>query len=415
MANTFLDRLKHSWNAFFSREPTNASIFETAHYGSYINPGHNRLLYRGSDRSLLTVVFGRIAVDCASINFSHVIVDENHNFVSTVDSRLNDILTVEANIDQTSRAFVRDIVLSMLDEGCVAVVPVDTDRDPRTTDSYDILSMRVGKIIEWYPYKVRVSLYNEREGKQQEVVVDKGDTAIIENPFYAIMNEPNSIYQRLLRVLSRLDIANDQGASGKLDLILQLPYVIKSEARQQQAEKRRRELEEQLAGSKYGIAYTDGTERVVQLNRSLENNYWVQAKDLLSTLYNQLGLTEDVFNGTANESTMINYYNRTIDPIMSAIAEEFERKFISKNARTRGQAIIYVRDPFRLVPVSQLADIADKFTRNEIMSSNEVRAEIGYRPVDDPRANELRNKNINSSAADESPETKEAEIQNEEV
>lgn len=412
MANKFIERLKNSWNAFFSRDPTEPPKYEIAQYGASMNPGRVRL-YKGGDRSLITVVFGRIAVDCSSINIEHVRIDENGNFKEQIKSRLNSIFTVEANIDQTSRAFIRDIVISMLDEGYVAVVPVDTNRDPWKTDSYDILTMRVGKIVEWYPQAVRVLLYNDRTGQKQEVIVSKSDTAIIENPFYLIMNEPNSIYQRLLRVLGKLDIANEQTASGKLDLILQLPYVIKSESRKDQAERRRQELEEQLAGSKYGVAYTDGTEKVIQLNRSLENNYWAQAKELLQILYNQLGLTQEIFDGTADEATMLNYYNRTIDPIMSAITEEFQRKFISETARSQGQAILYFRDPFRLVPVSQLADIADKFTRNEIMSSNEVRAEIGYRPSDQPGADELRNKNINQSGQQEAvPQQPQEEIQN---
>lgn len=412
MANKFIERLKNSWNAFFSRDPTEPPKYEITQYGASMNPGRVRL-YKGGDRSLITVVFGRIAVDCSSINIEHVRIDENGNFKEQIKSRLNSIFTVEANIDQTSRAFIRDIVISMLDEGYVAVVPVDTNRDPWKTDSYDILTMRVGKIVEWYPQAVRVLLYNDRTGQKQEVIVSKSDTAIIENPFYLIMNEPNSIYQRLLRVLGKLDIANEQTASGKLDLILQLPYVIKSESRKDQAERRRQELEEQLAGSKYGVAYTDGTEKVIQLNRSLENNYWVQAKELLQILYNQLGLTQEIFDGTADEATMLNYYNRTIDPIMSAITEEFQRKFISETARSQGQAILYFRDPFRLVPVSQLADIADKFTRNEIMSSNEVRAEIGYRPSDQPGADELRNKNINQSGQQEAaPQQPQEEIQN---
>lgn len=394
MANTIMERLRHSWNAFFSREPTTTQLHEYAHYGSSVRPDRTRL-YRSGDRSIVVAVFGRIAVDCASININHVKVDENDNFTEEISSSLNYIFSTEANIDQSSRQFIRDIVISMFDEGCIAVVPVDTNVNPDTTDSYDILSMRVGRIVEWFPYSVRVSLYNERIGQKQEVVVNKNDCAIIENPFYVIMNEPNSIYQRLLRVLNKLDVVNEQIAANKLDLILQLPYVIKSEARKEQAERRRRELEDQLAGSRYGVAYTDGTEKVIQLNRAVENNYWTQAKELMKMLYNQMGLTQEIFDGTADEAAMLNYYNRTIDPIMLAITEEFQRKFLTKTARTQGHRIKYFRDPFRLVPVSELANIADKFTRNEILTSNEVRSEIGYRPSDDPGADELRNKNLN--------------------
>lgn len=411
MANTFLERLRHSWNAFFSREPTESHIYEVAHYGSSSKPDRLRL-HRGLDRSIITAVFGRIAVDCSSINIEHVVADENGNYEETVNSKLNRIFTVEANIDQAGRDFVRDIVISLFDEGCVAVVPIDTDTDPDLTDSYQILTMRVGKIVEWYPDRVRVEVYNDRTGQRQEKIFLKSDSAIIENPFYVIMNEPNSLFQRLLRVLNKLDIANENGVSSRLDLILQLPYVIKTEARKEQAELRRRELEEQLAGSKYGVAYTDGTEKVVQLNRSLENNYWTQAKELLQMLYNQLGLTQSIFDGTADEAAMLNYYNRTVDPIMLAITEEFQRKFLSENARTRGHRIMYFRDPFRLVPVSQLADIADKFTRNEILSSNEIRSEIGYKPSDQPGADELRNKNLNQNTEELKIQPQEEEIQN---
>lgn len=394
MAYTLFERLRNSWNAFFSREPTgHFNIYESG-YGS-TNPPFRSRSYRGGDKSLVTAVFGRIAVDCASINIEHVRIDENGNFKEPIDSELNNALTLSANIDQTGRAFISDLVISMFDEGCVAVVPVDTTANPRLTDSYDILSLRVGQIIEWFPASVKVKLYNERIGQQQEIIVPKCDTAIIENPFYVIMNEPNSTYQRLLRVLNKLDVVNEQAAANKLDLILQLPYVVKTEARKQQAEIRRKELEDQLTGSKYGVAYTDGTEKVIQLNRAVENNYWTQAKELMTMLYNQLGLTQNIFDGTADEATMLNYYNRTVDPIMLAITEEFKRKFLSKKAISTGQSILYFRDPFRLVPVSELANIADKFTRNEILSSNEVRTEIGYRPSDQPGADELRNKNLN--------------------
>lgn len=414
MAYTLFERLRNSWNAFLSREPTgHFNIYESG-YGS-TNPPFRSRSYRGGDKSLVTAVFGRIAVDCASINIEHVRIDENGNFKEPIDSELNNALTLSANIDQTGRAFIRDLVISMFDEGCVAVVPVDTTANPRLTDSYDILSLRVGQILEWFPASVKVKLYNERIGQQQEIIVPKCDTAIIENPFYVIMNEPNSTYQRLLRVLNKLDVVNEQAAANKLDLILQLPYVVKTEARKQQAEIRRKELEDQLTGSKYGVAYTDGTEKVIQLNRAVENNYWTQAKELMTMLYNQLGLTHNIFDGTADEATMLNYYNRTVDPIMLAITEEFKRKFLSKKAISTGQSILYFRDPFRLVPVSELANIADKFTRNEILSSNEVRTEIGYRPSDQPGADELRNKNLNRDknvVGDEMPMQEEANNQN---
>ena len=414
MAYTLFERLRNSWNAFLSREPTgHFNIYESG-YGS-TNPPFRSRSYRGGDKSLVTAVFGRIAVDCASINIEHVRIDENGNFKEPIDSELNNALTLSANIDQTGRAFIRDLVISMFDEGCVAVVPVDTTANPRLTDSYDILSLRVGQILEWFPASVKVKLYNERIGQQQEIIVPKCDTAIIENPFYVIMNEPNSTYQRLLRVLNKLDVVNEQAAANKLDLILQLPYVVKTEARKQQAEIRRKELEDQLTGSKYGVAYTDGTEKVIQLNRAVENNYWTQAKELMTMLYNQLGLTQNIFDGTADEATMLNYYNRTVDPIMLAITEEFRRKFLSKKAISTGQSILYFRDPFRLVPVSELANIADKFTRNEILSSNEVRTEIGYRPSDQPGADELRNKNLNRDkniVGNEMPMQEEANNQN---
>lgn len=416
MAYTLFERLRNSWNAFLSREPTGQfNVYESG-YGSYSAPFRSRT-YRGGDKSIITAVFGRIAVDCALLNIEHARVDENGNFKEQIDSEFNKVLTLSANIDQTGRAFIRDLVISMFDEGCVAVVPVDTTTNPRVTDSYDILSLRVGEITEWFPSSVRVKLYNDRIGQQQEIIVPKCDTAIIENPFYVIMNEPNSTYQRLLRVLNKLDVVNEQAAANKLDLILQLPYVVKTEARKQQAEIRRKELEDQLMGSKYGVAYTDGTEKVIQLNRAVENNYWAQAKELMTMLYNQLGLTQNVFDGTADEATMLNYYNRTIDPIMLAITEEFKRKFLSRKAITTGQSILYFRDPFRLVPVSGLADIADKFTRNEILTSNEIRTEIGYRPSDQEGADELRNKNLNRDKNEiqaEGQEQQEVNIQNEE-
>ena len=328
----------------------------------------------------------------------HVKLDENGAFNETVLDSFNTVLTSSANIDQTGKALMRDIIMSMFDEGCVAVVPVDTSVKPVESGAYDIYTMRTGKITEWYPQHVQVRLYNERTGRHEEIVLSKNTVAIIENPFYAIMNEPNSTLQRLIRKINLLDRVDEQSSSGKLDLIIQLPYVVKSKTRQVQAEERRHDIEMQLSGSKYGIAYIDGTEKITQLNRAVENNIWAEVKDLTSMLYNQLGLTENIFNGTAKEEEMINYYNSTIDPILSAIADEFQRKFFTPTAITQGHAIRYFRDPFRLVPVKELAEIADKFTRNEIASSNEIRQVIGWKPSDDPRADELVNANINQSS-----------------
>lgn len=386
------DRIKNAWDAFMGRDPTPQNFgFYTS--GSY-RPDRKRLTGNGL-KSIISSIYNQIAVDCAAIRINHVRIDENGRYKDTIKSNLNRALTKEANIDQTGRDLVQDIVMSMLDEGSVAIVPISTTENPNRTDSYDIYELRVGKVVEWFPTQVRVEVYNEIKGAKEAIILSKRFVAIIENPFYATMNEPNSTAQRLRRVLSQLERANDEHSSGKLDLIVQLPYVIKNEARRKQAETRRKDIEAQLTGSTYGIAYTDGTERIVQLNRSLENNLWEQAKDLQEQLYNQLGLTKAIFDGTADEATLLNYNNRTIEPIMSAITEEMERKWVSRTAQTQGQAIRFFKDPFKLVPVSQLAEIGDKFTRNEIMTSNELRAIIGMKPINDPRADELRNANLN--------------------
>lgn len=388
---SFADRLQHAWSAFFNKDPTHISY--DVGYSSSTRPDRPRLKY-GNERSIVTAIYNRIAVDAAAIDMEHVKVDENGMYTETVKSGLNNCLTLEANEDQTADAFMQDAVLSMFDEGCVALVPTHTDLSPKDGNSYDIDEMRVGKITQWYPKHVKVLVYNEDTGQKQEVVLPKKMVAIIENPFYAVMNEPNSTLQRLIRTLNKIDVINEQNSSGKLDLIIQLPYTIKSDMRKAQAEKRRKEIEAQLTGTKYGIAYTDGTEKITQLNRPIENQLWQQVQDLQKMLYGQLGLSEEVFNGLADEKTMLNYFNRTIDPILSAFAVEMQRKFLSKNARTRGQAIRYFRDPFRLVTLLDLANAADPLNRNEILSSNELRAIIGYKPVNTPRADELINKNM---------------------
>lgn len=391
MPDTLITRFKHAWNAFMNRDPTRYDY----EYGSGYSIRPDRVHLRGgNERTIVNSIITRIAIDAASTTIQHVRLDENGRFLEVIDSGLNNCLNVRANIDQTGRSFLQDMVQSMCDEGCVAVVPVDTDLNPAKTDSYEIRSMRVGKIVQWYPNDIRVRLYNDRTGEKQEITVPKRTTAIIENPFYSIMNEPNSTMRRLNRKLSLLDITDEQTASGKLDLIIQLPYLVKSEARKKQANERRREIEEQLTGSRYGIAYTDGTEHITQLNRSIENNLMNQVDYLTSMLYSQLGLTKGVLEGTASEEELTNYYNRTIEPIVSTIVNEFNTKFLTKTARTQKQTIYYFRDPFRLVPVAKLAEIADKFTRNEIMSSNEFRQIIGMKASGDPRADELRNKNM---------------------
>lgn len=382
-------RLKHAYNAFMNRDPT-----YTPTGSSYsIRPDRPRLS-RGNERSIVTSVFNRIALDVASIDIKHCRLDENGRYVEDIDSGLNNCLDLEANLDQTGRAFIQDVVMSMLDEGCVAIVPVDTTLNPKVTNSYDILSMRTGKILDWYPAHVRVRLYNDQTGDKEDILLPKSQVAIIENPLYAVINEHNSTMQRLIRKLSLLDVTDEQTASGKLDLIIQLPYVVKTDARREQANRRRKEIEEQLTGSKYGIAYTDGTEKVTQLNRSLENNLLKQIEYLTEMMYSQLGITQEVLNGTADEKTMLNYNNRTVEPIVSAIVDEMKRKFLTKTARSQRQTITFFRDPFRLVPVNDIAEIADKFTRNEIMTSNEIRQIVGMKPSDDPKADELINSNI---------------------
>lgn len=385
-------RLKSAWNAFMSRAPT-TSYHDLGQ--SYSSRPDRVVLTRGNERSIITSVYNRIALDVSAINIKHCRLDKNDRFMETIQSGLNSCLNLEANIDQTGRAFIQDIVMSMLDEGCVAIVPVDTSIDPSKTSSYDILSMRTGKILDWYPEHVKVRLYNDRTGNKEDVILPKKTVAIVENPLYAVTNAPNSTMQRLIRKLSLLDVTDEQTASGKLDLIIQLPYVIKTEARRQQAEERRKDIEMQLAGSKYGIAYTDGTERITQLNRSIENNLMNQVKYLTETLYSQLGITQSILDGSADEKTMLNYYDRTIEPIVSAIVDEMKRKFLTKTARSQLQSIMFFRDPFKLVPVNDIAEIADKFTRNEIMTSNEIRQIIGIKPSDDPKADQLINSNLN--------------------
>lgn len=407
MKESLGSRFKRAWNIFMNRDPTYRDRSLGMSYG--YRPDRIRMT-RGHERSIITAICNRISLDAASIALVHARVDENGHFLDYINDSLHQCLTAEANLDQTGRALRQDIVMSMLDEGVVAVVPVEADFDPDENNSYKIYSLRCGKILEWMPAHVRVRLYDERDGQFHEVVVPKRYTAIIENPMFAVMNEPNSTMQRLIRKLNILDAIDEQSGSGKLDLIIQLPYVIKSQARKEQAEQRRRDIEEQLSGSKYGIAYTDGTEHITQLNRGVENNLMSQIEYLTKMLYSQLGITESVMDGTANEETMINYHNRTIEPILSAIADEMTRSFLTRTARTQRQAIAFFRDPFKLVPVSQIAEIADKFTRNEIMSSNDIRQIIGWRPSDDPAADELRNKNLNQS--NESVSTPEVQNQN---
>ena len=390
----FFNRLKHGWNAFANnRDPT-----YTVDLGqSYSRRPDMPRFSRGNERSIVTAVYNRIALDVSAINFRHCKLDKNERFLSTINSGLNSCLNVEANLDQTGRAFIQDVVMSMLDEGKVAIVPVDTTLDPKQSGAYDINSMRTAKILEWYPAHVKVYVYNERTAKKEELILPKRMVSIIENPLYAVINEPNSTMQRLIRKLNLLDYIDEQSGSGKLDLIIQLPYLIKTEQRRQQAEQRRKDIEAQLSGSKYGIAYTDGTEKVTQLNRSVENNLMKQIEYLTSMLYSQLGITQTILDGTADDKTMLNYYSRTIEPIVSAIVDEMKRKFLTKTARSQMQTIMFFRDPFKLVPINDIAEIADKFTRNEILTSNEVRQIVGFKPSDDPKADELINSNINHS------------------
>ena len=404
----FIDILQHGWNAFVkNRDPT--AYKENLGEGYYYRPDRPRFTKR-NERTIITSVYNRIALDVAAINVKHCRLDENDRFSSVIDSSLNYCLNVEANLDQTGRAFIQDIVMSMLDEGCVAIVPTDTSINPKNTSSFDILSMRTGKIVEWYPSSVKVRVYNENTGQKEDILLPKRTVAIIENPLFAVINEPNSTMQRLIRKLSILDAIDEESGSGKLDLIIQLPYVIKTEARRNQAEERRQEIERQLSGSKYGIAYTDGTERITQLNRSVENNLMKQIEYLTSMLYSQLGITQTILDGTADDKTMLNYYSRIIEPIISAIVDEMKRKFLSKTARSQKQTILFFRDPFKLVPVNDIAEIADKFTRNEIMTSNEIRQIVGMKPSDDPKADQLVNSNIahpesGNKSIEKTPET----------
>lgn len=389
----FVDRLKHSWNAFKNtRDPTFSYMYNDLGSGYYFRPDRPRFT-RGNERSFVNSIYNRMGLDVAAMDIVHCRLDKDGRFKEVIDSKLNSCLTLEANIDQTGRAFIQDVVMSMLDEGCVAIVPVDTDFDPNVTGSFDILSMRTAKILEWYPEHVRLRLYNESNGQKEEITLKKSAVAIIENPLYAVMNEPNSTLQRLIRKLNLLDAIDEQSGSGKLDVIIQLPYVVKSEARRQQAEERRRAIEDQLKGP-YGIAYTDGTEKITQLNRPVENNLMKQIEYLTSMLYSQLGITQSVMDGTADEQTMLNYYERSIQPIIVAIVDEMKRKFLTKTARSQLQSIMFFRDPFKLVPAEKLAEVADKFTRNEIMSKNEFRQIIGRKPSSDPKADQLINSNI---------------------
>lgn len=401
------ERLKHAWDAFRNKDPTTEFRNIGTSYG--IRPDRPRFS-RGNERSIVTSVYNRIALDVAAINIKHVRLDSNGRFQNEINSGLNFCLNLEANTDQTGRAFIQDVVMSLLDEGCVALVPTVTSENPKFSNSYDIYSMRTGKILDWYPKHVRVRVYNDNTGNKEEILLPKRMVGIIENPLYSIVNEPNSTLQRLLRKLVLMDAVDEQTGSGKLDLIIQLPYAIKTEARKIQASERRKDIEEQLAGSKYGIAYTDATEHITQLNRPLENNLMKQIEYLTSMLYSQLGITQSILDGTADDKTMLNYYNRSIEPIVSAIADEIKRKFLTKTARSQGQSIVCFRDPFKLVPVNDIAEIADKFTRNEIMTSNEIRQVIGMKPSDDPKADQLVNSNIAQPANEEGGE----ENQNEE-
>ena len=399
MENSLMSRLKHGWNAFMNRDPTPVNQYMG---NSYTYRPDRPRLSRGNERSIVTSVYNRIALDVAQVGIKHCRLDDNGRFISEIKSGLNECLNIEANIDQTGRAFIHDVVMSMLDEGCVAIVPVDTTIDPSKSGSFDIQSMRTGKIMEWFPTHVKVRVYNDRKGEKEDIMLPKKSVAIIENPLYTVINEPNSTMQRLIRKLVLLDSIDEQSGSGKLDLIIQLPYIIKTDARREQAENRRKLIEEQLSGSKYGIAYTDGTERITQLNRPIENNLMKQIEYLTNMLYSQLGISQAVLDGTADEKTMLNYLNRSIEPIVSAIVDEMKRKFLTKTARSQNQTIAFFRDPFKLVPVNDIAEIADKFTRNEIMTSNEIRQVIGMKPSDDPKADQLVNSNISQPTDEQS-------------
>lgn len=395
MSEPFFTRLKHAWNAFINNKDstTNYGVLGSSYY---YRPDRQRFT-GGNERTIVTSVYNRIALDVSAVDIKHVRIDENDRYKETINSGINSCFNTEANIDQTGRAFIQDIVMSMLDEGCVAIVPIDTTTSPVNSNTYDILSMRTGKILQWYPNHVQVRVYNEKTGNKEDIILPKSSVGIIENPLYAVINEPNSTMQRLIRKLSLLDAVDEQSGSGKLDLIIQLPYTIKTEARRKQAEMRRKEIEMQLTGSKYGIAYTDGTEHITQLNRPIENNLMKQIEYLTSMLYSQLGITQSILDGTADEKTMLNYYSRTIEPIISAIVDEMKRKFLTKTARSQGQSFLFFRDPFKLVPINDIANVADTFTRNEILSSNEIRQLIGIKPSSDPKADMLRNSNLNQA------------------
>jgi hypothetical protein len=395
MAVTFRERLLHGWNAFMNKDPTSAADWDKG--PSYTRRPDIIPFSRKVEQTIVNGVYTKIAIDVSQLTFLHVRTNEDGRYEETIDSKLNYALNTEANIDQTSRAFIQDVVNNMFDEGVVAIVPIDTTIDPTKSMAFDVETMRVGRIVNWYPQYVKVDVYNDIEGKRQEIIVPKKTTAIIQNPFYSVMNEPNSILKRLITKLSMLDAVDKQSASGKLDLLIQLPYVLKTTSRKEYAEQRRKDIEEQLTNTRYGIAYTDGTEHITQLNRPVENNLLNQIQYLTQMFYGQFGLTENVFNGTAAEPEMLNYYSRTIEPIASAIVDEMKRKFLTKTARTQHQSIMIFRDVFKLTPAEKMADIADKFTRNEILSSNELRAVIGYKPSKDPDADELRNKNLNKS------------------
>lgn len=400
MEFSFGNRLKHAWNAFINGD-------SSMHYSNYgYSSGYRRdrpRFSRGVDRTIISSVYNRIALDVSQITIQHVKTDKDGRYKEIIDSKLNECLTLEANIDQTARDFIQDLVLTMFDEGCAAIVPVDTSDDIIRTGSFDVLSMRVGKIVEWFPRAVRVNVYNDRSGEREEIILPKERVAIVDNPFYCVMNESNSVVQRIIQKFRLLDAVDEYSSSGKLDLIIQLPYVIKTKAREDQAELRRKLIENQLANSKYGIAYIDGTEHITQLNRSLENNFLTQIQYLVDLFYSQMGITSEVMNSTADEKTMLNYNTRTIEPIVSAIADNIKRKFLTKTARSQGQSIMFFKDPFKLVPVSDLAEIADKMTRNEIMTSNELRQVIGMKPSSDPSADELRNKNLSQPAENKQP------------
>lgn len=404
MQNSLLSRAKHAWNAFINNRDPTTPRFEYSQ-GYYYRPDRPRFT-RGNERSIVAAIVNRIAMDVSEIDILHCRLDEDGRYVGTINSKLNQCLNLEANIDQSSRSFIEDVVISMFDEGVVALVPVDTTVNPKVTGSFDILSMRTGKILQWYPDRVKVKVYNDRTGEKEELILPKSMVGIVENPLFAVVNEPNSTMQRLVRKLAILDSIDEQSGSGKLDLIIQLPYVIKTKARQDQAEERRKLIEQQLAGSKFGIAYTDGTERITQLNRPVENNLMKQIEYLTAMLYSQLGVTQSVLDGTADEKTMLNYYNRTIDRIVRAIVDEMKRKFLTKTARSQGQSIAYFRNPFKLTPISEMAEAADKFTRNEILTSNEVRQQMGFKPASDPKADQLVNSNISQpNEQQEAPES----------